>query len=574
MKKILSVIVLLLMLFSLAACAGGGENPTQPTQTKEIVDENGNKTRSEVYSKGKLEWYTLYEYYENGTLKKQSTYKVHKEKDILASSAEYKYFENGKISWDEKYSYDEDTGAFGAHSVSENYESGKLKFSRYYNAAGNTMNVTGFTESGNAIYAEHWNYDEKGTFTGRRVSEHSEAGLFLKEENYDAANKLESYKQYSYHGNNQMKEQLHCKGDGTVLYKALTDESGKATYEETATLRGDGTVSRREIIEYGAESKTQTQKKYDASGSVTETEIIVTGKDGHPVREEKYDAKGTLVYYRDATRLVESIYENGVFAGKQETEFFSDGTMKKSETTDALGRLTDYQEFFSTGEHKKQESKGYDKNGQVVSYSYSENNEDGNLVYREQYELDENGNYKEKYVARYDKNQNVIYSERIENGVLVYRSSAEYFENGDCKKEESYSHREIDIEYNLREYDEKGREIYREFATTILASNRTDKEIRKTEYDSKDRVVREERSTETVFPDRSEKGTEVNIYTYNANGNIAKQETIFTASNGHYEHKVSEYYENGKIKMYCQYDRQGKLIEKRAYDVNGNRIPG
>jgi len=98
MKKILSVIVLLLMLFSLAACAGGGENPTQPTQTKEIVDENGNKTRSEVYSKGKLEWYTLYEYYENGTLKKQSTYKVHKEKDILASSAEYKYFENGKIS--------------------------------------------------------------------------------------------------------------------------------------------------------------------------------------------------------------------------------------------------------------------------------------------------------------------------------------------------------------------------------------------------------------------------------------------------------------------------------------------
>ena len=575
MKRIVSIVLLLLVLLSAVSC--DLEPGMDKTNKKGNItyDENGNKIREDVYNRLKeLEWYTLYEYYNDNSLKKTSTYKVHANGDIMVNSQEFKYDENGQKIREEKYAYNEDTGEFSNHDTSDYYNNGVLKTHTIYNQAGHVVRINGFSEEGYAILTESWQYHQTtGTLLGGTVEHHNKRGDVTRLERYDADKQLISCEIHSYDENGSLTGELHENADGEATYETSYDENGALLSAMEKKYHSNGALATHMVKQRQDEYIVVTTKTYDIRGQLLTTRVAKeTEHEGEELEYELYNAKNLLIAYKYADKSKELFYDRaGNLLYAKYAQYYPDGSLKMQEERDSQDRRRLYQEFFSDGMPFKNEIITYHSNGVIDKYTYTEDDEKGDRVTLLEYSSDAQGNIIDKNQLEYDEFGNCSYSERIEDGVLRYKSSEIAYPDGQCQRREQYSCDEMQIMIIILEYDENNREIYDERSEQLIGQELITTRIKKYAYDTADRIIREEVVDRYTEGDRVIDHVTTTTYAYDDHGNIIKKETVSDGAD-QYDHSITEYYSDGSIKRIISYAKDGTQLSRRDYDEHGTII--
>ncbi len=567
-RSLFIIVFALIMMFSFSGCLDSGKESGETTATggeeeriETMYDESGNLSREDHYdSDGELMYYLTYEYDENNLLTLKNEFD---ENGVKTSYTEYEYHENGKTS-SENIVWLDEQGELYERNLIEYYESGNRNKLFCYNSADELFSTQIFSESGACLLSDTCEYDENGVFTGRRVVEHTEEMLFIREELYDSSNELITRSTYSYHDNGEMNESKQVNGKGEIINHTVCDENGQETYREINFFYDNGTMSENSKTEYKDGISYSSIYKYDENGSLISREITEATKAG-VIKSEIYGSEGEIIYYKDSQRMEQALFtENGEYQGRNIVEYFGDGSTKLEKEFDSKERLTMFREYSEKGVILINESRKYNSAGIVIEYSYEQISEDDVILKNERVKYDDNGNVVDKDIAIYDKLGNVTYDERIEGGELKYKYTAEYYGKEKIKKEESYRNDGVSIMIRSVEYDEKDRLIYRYDSHEMLNDGLKNETLYKCRYNSADVIVYREQKGAGMMGHVIEE--------FYDSGKIKKYEE--TKRDGR-EYMLEEYSESGEVVRYHQviYNDDGqKLVENKREIIDGNMI--
>jgi len=520
-RRVLWLLLAVVLTFTLISC--GDEEKIKTT-----YDEQGNVIREDYYYGGKWEYYIVYTYDEANRKQTATTYTPD---DVKTELLEYAYHGNGKLASENDTTYDE-SGQQSSRQIMEYDADGKKTHLCYFDEQDRPLSSTKYNASGQSVLFEDWQYDENGNFIGRHVLEQNEKGLVIREENYDATDTLTRKGTYSYHANGVMADRKIVNGDGAVIQHVIVDENGETLYEEYGSFRENGKLSESMQVRYENGLCTTKTYKFDQNGSLVEREEVVV-EDGQEIKIEKRNANDEVIYYEDATRLDQMLFDDGGnYIGRHTVEFYFTGEIQYEKEVNAKGQLVYERTLTEDGVILKYEGYEYNAAGMPISYHYEENSPEDVPVKTERWRWDGQGNELDKKVVCYNEYGNVVSDERYEHGVLVYDYTAEYYGSEQLRREESYRNDGGSEYTSVSEYDEKNRLIYHYRCGGEMRVEITE------------------------------------IYRYNAADVIVYQERINAAMIDY--RVVEEFYDNGQQKSLSVYDKDGTLTLKTEWDEAGN----
>ncbi|MBE6620844.1 MAG: hypothetical protein E7625_05740 [Ruminococcaceae bacterium] len=447
MRRAFGVLMALIFVLLLAACA-------DQERIETTYDEQGNVIREDYYYDNELSHYIVYDYDETSRLTTETTYTSDNVKTMLV---EYTYHSNGKTASENMLNYDNDGQKNGRQLLEYDTDGNKTKLC-HFDAQDRPLSSTGYSKLGNPILFENWEYDANGNFTGRRVMEQTEEALVIREETYDANDKLMRKSTYSYHANGVQAEHRTVNGDGHVIHQGILDENGTALYEEFGTFHDNGNIKQSLQIRYESDVRITKEVSYDENGTLVETEIT-HANDAGPIKTEKTNAAGEVIYYKDATRLDEMLFDkNGAYIGRYTAEYYADGQPKYEKEVNATGQLLYERTLSENGIPLKNESNTYNEAGLHISHSYEESLNEDILLKSERWTRDDQGNEIEKRIAHYDEYGNVILDEEYKNGELLRRYTAEYYGPEQPRREELYQNDAMGEYTRIQEFYENGQQ--------------------------------------------------------------------------------------------------------------------
>ena len=415
-RRVLWLLLAVVLTFTLISC--GDEEKIKTT-----YDEQGNVVREDYYYGGEWEHYIVYTYDEANRKQTATTYTPD---DVKTELLEYTYHENGKLASENDTTYDE-SGQQSSRQLMEYDTDGQQTYLCHFDEQDRPVSSSRYNAFGQSVLFEDWQYDENGNFTGRHVMEQNEGGLVIREENYDATDTLTRKGTYSYHANGVMADRKIVNGDGAVMEHAIVDENGNVLYEEQGSFHENGKISQSLQTRYENGVCTTKTYKFDQNGSLVEREEVVV-EDGQELKIEKRNANDEVIYYKDATRLDEMLFDNdGNYVGRHTVEFYFTGEIQYEKEVNAKDQLVYERTLTEDGWILKNEGYEYNAAGMPISYFYEEYSPENVLLLSEGWKRDDQGNELEKAIVQYDQYGNVVSNKEYEHGVLVYDYTAEYY---------------------------------------------------------------------------------------------------------------------------------------------------
>lgn len=292
-----------------------------------VVAENDVEISNVTYDPdGNLLSTTSYEYYDDGTVKKETA----KNADGIVIE-EYEYYESSMVKSESYYS-----------------ESGKLEARNEYDEACNKIRYTYRDgEASDDLFTEEYTYDDIGritkvtyyqndVLTHYTLSEYTDDGS-LTETSYYADETVAAIGRFNADGKRIFYEAYH--ENGALSEKHEYHENGNTVKEETYDENGN-------VLSFVT---------YDENGNVLRD--FSTDEDGNTaLYENTYNEEGTLIFY--------AIYRNDLPVRKY--EYFDDGGYKAEYSYHDNGQL--YQEFHyhENGNYRIQGT--YHKDGSIDYY--------------------------------------------------------------------------------------------------------------------------------------------------------------------------------------------------------------
>ena len=539
MKKLLILAIICVSLFALTSCANTQTSDTaattvQTTQTTAPMRTAGSKA----------------EYYENGNLKSVTAYD-----------------ENGNIISIEKYNKsgyrteERRFGKSGRETLVTNYDdfdkNGIAKIKSVYEPISATTVVT--------VYSEDRTYIE-------RITSYNEDYLPVKDEYWNAENKLLKYDLYEYHDNLNVK---------SISYYKNGEKDAFVTYDKNGVLLSSKESGQPAKIYF-----------YNENGELEETKEHIYSV-GEAVQVQKYSESGNLLYSLD--------YEINVLGAtfKSRTDFTDDSGKSFIKTVYEYkkdGSISEITAFNEKGLVVKEERFGNGTNIRDSKTIYHYN--DKNLLAKEEHYYDnELSNY---YLFEYYESDALYkifryfhyeYIDSVYVDKIFLEYCLEFYENGKCKKYTYYANGILknETEYDKNEIKTKKISYYENglFRLEILYTNgKQSKKIFYNEDGTTDYyIVYEDYRTVHYYPDGTPKTViatgKTTYYTpdgsvdyyvigdssYYANGNIRS----VTEHSGHYNSTTKYYTIDGEYDG-CLVKEDNGFVTETRYDAEGNVI--
>lgn len=539
MKKILAFTLICASLFALVSCADTQTSDTaattvQTTQTTAPMQTAGSKA----------------EYYENGNLKSVTAYD-----------------ENGNIISIEKYNKsgyrteERRFGKSGRETLVTNYDDfdkkGIAKIKSVYEPTSATTVVTAYSED--RTYIE-------------RITSYNEDYLPVKDEYWNAENKLLKYDLYEYHDNLNVK---------SISYYKNGEKDAFVTYDKNGVLLSSKESGQPAKIYF-----------YNENGELEETKEHIYSV-GETVQVQKYSESGNLLYSLD--------YEINVLGAtfKSRTDFTDDSGKSFIKTVYEYkkdGSISEITAFNEKGLVVKEEKFGNGTNIRDSKTIYHYN--DKNLLAKEEHYYDnELSNY---YLFEYYESDALYkifryfhyeYIDSVYVDKIFLEYCLEFYENGNCKKYTYYANGILknETEYDKNEIETKKISYYENglFRLEILYTNgKQSKKIFYNEDGTTDYyIVYEDYRTVHYYPDGTPKTViatgKTTYYTpdgsvdyyvigdssYYANGNIRS----VTEHSGYYNSTTKYYTIDGEYDG-CLVKEDNGFVTETRYDAEGNVI--
>ena len=539
MKKILAFTLICASLFALASCADIDATASESTNTTSI------QTTAPVQ-----EFSEKKEYYENGNVKTLTLYdkdgniaSVSKYNKLGYCTAEYSYDSKGKVILEKTF---EDFDENGVARIQNVYEP--------------TSAMTVVT-----VYSEDRTYIE-------RITSYNEDYLPVKDEYWNAENKLLKYDLYEYHDNLNIK---------SISYYKNGEKDAFVTYDKNGVLLSSKESGQPAKIYF-----------YNENGEFEETKEHIYSV-GEAVQVQKYSESGNLLYSLD--------YEINVLGAtfKSRTDFTDDSGKSFIKTVYEYkkdGSISEITAFNEKGLVVKEERFGNGTNIRDSKTIYHYN--DKNLLAKEEHYYDnELSNY---YLFEYYENDALYkifryfhyeYIDSVYVDKIFLEYCLEFYENGNWKKYTYYANGILknETEYDKNEIETKKISYYENglFRLEILYTNgKQSKKIFYNEDGTTDYyIVYEDYRTVHYYPDGTPKTViatgKTTYYTpdgsvdyyvigdssYYANGNIRS----VTEHSGYYNSTTKYYTIDGEYDG-CLVKEDNGFVTETRYDAEGNVI--